>query len=89
MGMDPAYTDALIVICMACFFTTVVRAPLTGIVMTFELTWNFAFLLPVAIGVAVGYFAGELTRTTPVYTASSTTCSSIPTSRGRALTCAA
>ena len=67
MGMDPAYTDALIVICMACFFTTVVRAPLTGIVMTFELTWNFAFLLPVAIGVAVGYFAGELTRTTPVY----------------------
>ena len=67
MGMDAAYADALIVICMAAFFTAVVRAPITGAVITLELTWNFAFLLPALIGVAVGYLAGEIFRTKPIY----------------------
>lgn len=67
MGMDASYSDALIVICMAVFFTTVVKAPVTGIVMTVELTWDFFFLLPVLIGVSAGYLIGELFRTRPVY----------------------
>ena len=68
-GMDPAYTDALVVICMVTFFTTVVRAPVTGILMTVELTWNFSFLLPAVIGVAVGYLIGGLFRLEPMYEA--------------------
>lgn len=67
MGMDPAYSDALIMICMAVFFTTVVKAPITGIVMVVELTWSFTFLLPVILGVAVGYLIGDVFRTKPVY----------------------
>lgn len=67
MGMQAAYADALVIICMAAFFTAVVRAPVTGVVMTLELTWNFAFLLPVLIGAAAGYLMGELFRTRPVY----------------------
>lgn len=67
IGMDPAYSDALIMICMAVFFTTVVKAPITGIVMVVELTWNFTFLLPVILGVAVGYLVGDLFRTQPIY----------------------
>lgn len=67
MGMDDAYADALIVICMAVFFTTVVKAPITGIVMTLELTWNFMYLLPVVIGAAVGYLIGDIFRTKPIY----------------------
>ena len=67
MGMDAAYSDALVVICMAAFFTTVVKAPITGVVMTVELTWNYLFLLPAVIGVAVGYLVGELFRTKPIY----------------------
>lgn len=67
MGMDGAYSDALIMICMAAFFTTVVKAPITGIIMTVELTWNFTFLLPVILGVAVGYLVGSLFRTKPIY----------------------
>ncbi|MCD8309383.1 MAG: chloride channel protein [Clostridia bacterium] len=67
MGMDPAYTDYLIIICMAVFFTTVVRAPITAIVMVFELTGQFTNCLPVLIGVAIGYFMGELLRLDPIY----------------------
>ena len=67
MGMDPAYSDVMIMICMATFFTTIVKAPVTGIVMVVELTWSFTFLLPVVMGVAVGYLVGELFRTKPIY----------------------
>ena len=67
MGMDAAYSDALVMICMATFFTTVVKSPITGIVMVVELTWNFTFLLPVILGVAVGYLTGTLFRTEPIY----------------------
>ena len=67
MGMPAAYADALIVICMAVFFTTLVRAPVTGVLLTVELTWNFAFLLPALIGVAAGYLIGDVFRLKPVY----------------------
>ncbi len=67
MGMDPAFADALVMICMAAFFTTVVKAPITAIVMVVELTWNFTFLLPVILGVAVGYLLGDVFRTEPIY----------------------
>ena len=67
MGLDASYADALIVICMAAFFTSVVKAPVTGLVMTLELTWNFLFLLPAVIGVGAGYIVGLLFRTKPIY----------------------
>ncbi len=67
IGMDSAYSDALIIICMATFFTTVVKAPITGIVMVSELTWSFTFLLPVILGIAVGYLTGSIFRTAPLY----------------------
>ncbi len=66
-GMDKAYTDLIIMISMAAFFTCVVRAPITGIVMVFELTWSFTALLPVVVGVAIGYMVGEIARTKPIY----------------------
>lgn len=67
MGMPAEYTDVLILICMSVFFTTVVKAPITGIVMVVELTWNFTFLLPVIMGAATGYLVGEVFRTEPIY----------------------
>ncbi len=67
MGLDASYADALIVIGMAAFFTAVVKAPLTGLLMTVELTWDFMFLLPAVIGVGIGYVFGFLCRTEPVY----------------------
>lgn len=67
MGMDAAYSDALIMICMATFFATIVKSPITGIVMVVELTWDFTFLLPVVLAVAAGYLTGAIFRTEPIY----------------------
>lgn len=67
LGMDASYCDFLVMVCMASFFTAIVKAPITGIVMVCELTWNFSALLPVVIGVAIGYFIGDLSRTDSIY----------------------
>ncbi len=67
MGMSAADADVLIVICMVTFFTTVVKAPMTGIIMSVELTWSFTFLLPAVLSVAVGYLIGSIFRMEPLY----------------------
>lgn len=67
MGMDKAYCDLMIMICMAAFFTTIVKAPITAIIMICEFTGSFAPLLPVIIAVSVGYIIGETARTDGIY----------------------
>ena len=67
MGMDAKFCDLMVMICMAAFFTTVVKAPITSIVMICEFTGSFAHLLPVIIAVALGYIIGHLFRTDGIY----------------------
>lgn len=66
-GMNASYVDYLIIICMSVFFTTVVKAPITGIVMVFELTGQFTNFLPALLGIAIGYLIGMLFKTEPIY----------------------
>lgn len=66
-GMDGVYSDYLVIICMASFFTCVVKAPITGIVMVFELTGQFRNFLPALIGIVIGYLIGMLFRTEAIY----------------------
>lgn len=65
-NMTP-YADLMVMICLAAFFTTVVKAPLTSIIMICEFTGSFAPLLPVVIGVSIGYMIGEMSRTDGIY----------------------
>lgn len=65
-NMQP-YCDLLVMICMAAFFTTVVRAPITSIIMICEFTGSFASLLPVIIAVTISYVVGEMSRTEGIY----------------------
>lgn len=70
LKIDPnlaPYCDLLVMICMAAFFTAVVRAPITGIVMICEFSGSFAPLLPVIIAVSLGYIIGELCKTEGIY----------------------
>ena len=70
LEIDPnlaPYCDLLVMICMAAFFTAVVRAPITGIVMICEFSGSFAPLLPVIIAVSLGYIIGELCKTEGIY----------------------
>ncbi len=67
LGMEAKYCDLMVMICMATFFTTIVRAPITSIVMICEFTGSFAPLLPVIIGVSVGYLIGETSKLDGIY----------------------
>ena len=67
LGMDPQFCDLLVLICMATFFATVVKAPLTAIIMVCEFTGSFTPLLPVVIGVSIGYLIGNVARTDGIY----------------------
>lgn len=67
LGMSPKFGDYLIIICMAAFFTCVVKAPVTGIVMVFELSGQFANFLPALLGITAGYLVGFLFKTEPIY----------------------
>ena len=67
LGMESRYFDLMVMICMAAFFTTIVKAPITSIVMICEFTGSFAPLLPVIIGVSIGYIIGEMSKTDGIY----------------------
>ena len=67
LGMGAAYCDIMVMICMAAFFTTIVKAPITAIIMICEFTGSFAPLLPVIIAVFCGYIIGELSGTDGIY----------------------
>jgi len=56
-GFGTAYTYTLAG--MGAFFTAVVRAPFTAIVIVFEMTADFNLVLPLMIGCAVAYFVAE------------------------------
>ncbi len=66
-GMDPMFADGLVVLGMTTMFTTVVKAPVTGIIMTLELTWSFSFLLPAVLSSAVAYIVGDVLHTEALY----------------------
>jgi CIC family chloride channel protein len=64
LGIDP---QAFAVIGMAAFFTGVVRAPITGIVLVIEMTAAFTTLLPMLAASFAAILAADLTRIPPIY----------------------
>lgn len=66
-GLSEAYAPNIIVICVCAFFAASVRAPITAIVMSVELTASFVNLLPCLIAVAAAAVIADLTKTEPLY----------------------
>ncbi|MCD8295384.1 MAG: chloride channel protein [Clostridia bacterium] len=66
-GMDPSFCDFIVIVCMSVFFTTCVRAPITGVVMIFELTGQFTNLLPAVIAIVIAYYLGKAFHMNPIY----------------------
>ncbi len=66
-GLPNTYTNNIIVLCIGAFFAASVRAPITAIVMTVELTMSVYNLLPCVIAVAAAAIVVDLTRTRPLY----------------------
>ncbi len=57
MGVDSPIPYALVG--MGTFFSASIRAPITAIVIIFEITANFNLILPLMIGVGIAYVVGE------------------------------
>ncbi len=52
---------------MGAFFSGTIRAPITAIVIIFELTANFNLILPLMIGVVIAYVVGEAIASGSLY----------------------
>ena len=57
------------VVGMAAYFTAIVRAPLTGIVLIVEMTGNYSLMLPLLVACFCAYGVADLLGDTPVYEA--------------------
>ncbi len=58
---------AVAVVGMAAYFSAVVRAPLTGIVLMVEMTGQYALVLPLVLASAIAYGVAEFLRDPPIY----------------------
>ena len=66
LGIEP---EAFAVVGMAAFFTGVVQAPVTGIVLVTEMTAAFTTLLPMLAACCAAMLAANLLRCPPIYDA--------------------
>ena len=67
LGLDPSLFYNFVVIAMASYFTVIVRAPMTGIVLMIEMTGNMNQLLPMIISSTIGYLTAEKLHNDPIY----------------------
>lgn len=67
-GIDTLDTGAFAVVGMAAVFATVARAPLTSVVIVFELTGNYELILPLMLAAALATFFGDRFHKDNAYT---------------------
>jgi len=67
LGVDPILFSNWIVLAMAGYFTAIVRAPITGILLLIEMTGSLSHLLPLAIVSIVAYIVADLLKSKPIY----------------------
>lgn len=61
--------QAWAVLAMAAYFTGVVQAPLTGVILTFEMTGGYNLLFPLMVACMLSYFVAQMVGGRPVYEA--------------------
>ncbi len=67
LGGDPVLFSNWVVLAMAGYFTAIVRAPITGIILLIEMTGSLNHLLPLAIVSIVAYILADLLNSKPIY----------------------
>ncbi|MGC9084555.1 MAG: chloride channel protein, partial [Anaerolineae bacterium] len=61
--------EAFAVVGMAAYFTAIVRAPLTGIMLIVEMTGSYSLMLPLLVGCFFAYAVAEYLKDLPIYEA--------------------
>lgn len=66
-GISEGLRQEFIVISMAGIFASIVRAPLTGIILVFEMTGSLESLLPLAVVSLISYAVANFIGVNPIY----------------------
>lgn len=69
LGADPLYFGNWIVLAMAGYFSAIVRAPITGILLLVEMTGSLNHMLPLAVVSIIAYIVADLLKSKPIYDA--------------------
>ncbi|MCC0632355.1 ClC family H(+)/Cl(-) exchange transporter [Clostridioides sp. ZZV15-6388] len=66
-GMNLDYVNNFVLLAMAGYFTAIVRAPLTGIILIFEMTGSVSQMLSLSVISIVAYIVATLLKSKPIY----------------------
>lgn len=66
-GLSPEYINNFVLLAMAGYFTAIVRAPLTGIILIFEMTGSLSQMLSLTVVSLAAYVTASLLRSEPIY----------------------
>lgn len=66
-GLDPMYINNFILLAMAGFFTAIVRAPITGIILLFEMSGSVSQMLSLSVVSVTAYIVATLLWSEPIY----------------------
>ena len=67
LNLDTVYINNFILLAMAGYFTAIVRAPVTGIILIFEMTGSLNHLLSITTVTIVSYIVADLMKSKPIY----------------------
>ena len=66
-GLDAMYINNFVLLAMAGYFSAIVRAPLTGIILIFEMTGSLSQMLSLSIVSIVAYITATFLKSKPIY----------------------
>lgn len=66
-GLESIYLNNFVLLAMAGYFTAIVRAPLTGIILIFEMTGSVNQMLSLALVSIIAYIVATLLHSEPIY----------------------
>lgn len=67
LGLEAQYINNFVLLAMAGYFTAIVRAPVTGIILIFEMTGSLSHLLPITTVSIIAYIVADLLKSKPIY----------------------
>lgn len=67
LGVNTEFFNNFIILSMAGYFTAIVRAPITGIILITEMTGSFSHLLSLTVVSIIAYTVADLLKSAPIY----------------------
>lgn len=67
LGFGNIYLETFVIVGMAGYFSAIVRAPITGIILISEMTGSLSHLLALSLVSLTAYFTADILKAKPVY----------------------